>query len=254
MLSLLNEARRAAGLAPMALDAELSAVALAHTQEMSAARFFGHQSPTTGRVEDRLRRAGVSVMKLGENISQGDTAEIAHRALMDSPGHRANMLDPAFTHVGIGAVLRTTERPALLVTMVFARRPRIPAAAVTSAVASELVSSRRRARGLAPLKVDQSMQRAAEAGLQVVLKASGPAVPDPALDAAHAALVSEARRLGHPVPKVCGQLAQVVDLEQLDENPILSDPALGRIGLAAAARKDGATIFVLTLAESSACK
>jgi uncharacterized protein YkwD len=254
MLALLNEARRAARLAPMVLDAELSAVALAHTQEMSAARFFGHQSPTTGRVEDRLRRAGVSVMKLGENITQGDTAEVAHRALMESPSHRANMLDPAFTHVGIGAVLRATERPALLVTMVFARRPRIQAGAVTSAVATEQVSSRRRARGLAPLKPEPALQRAAEEGLRVVLKASGPVVPGPALDAAHAALVNEGKRLGQPVPKVCAQLAQVVDLEQLDENPILSDPQLGRIGLAAAARKDGATIFVLTLAESTACK
>jgi hypothetical protein len=80
----------------------LRAVAMGHTEDMIAGRFFGHVSPTTGPVEDRLQRAGVAGAPGGENLAQAETAEQAHRFLMDSPGHRANMLGAKFTHVGIG--------------------------------------------------------------------------------------------------------------------------------------------------------
>jgi uncharacterized protein YkwD len=256
MLALLNDARRAAGLPALLPDAELAKLALAHSREMAAAHFFGHQSPTTGRVEDRLRRAGVSVTKLGENISQGDTADAAHAALMGSPSHRANMLDPGFTHVGIGVVLRPTERPALLVTMVFARRPRTPAGPLTSAAVRDFVSARRRARGLGPLRFDPLLERAAEAGIEVVRKAGGPVVASAALDATHAALATETRRLGQARPAVCAQLAQVLELDELEADPLLTEAQPGRVGLAAATRKVGndETVFILTVVESTKCK
>ena len=256
LLALLNDSRRAAGAPALVSDAQLGAVALAHTQEMAAARFFGHASPTTGRVEDRLRRAGVSVIKLGENIAQGDSADAAHRALMASPSHRANILDPAFTHVGIAAVLRPAERPVLLATMVFARRPLVPAAPLTSAVASDFVSSRRRARGLGPLRFDPLLQRAAEAGMEVVIRGGTSVARTEALDAAQAALARESGRLHHRRPTVCAQLVQFLALEELETDPIVTDPRLGSIGLAAGARRVGKTdaSFVLTVVESATCR
>jgi uncharacterized protein YkwD len=256
MLALLNDSRRAAGVAALAPDAELGAVALAHTRDMAAARFFGHVSPTTGHVEDRLRRAGVSATKFGENISQGDTADGAHRALMESPSHRANMLDPAFTQVGIAVVLRPGERPALLATLLFARRPRSAAAPLTSAAASDFVSSRRRARGALPLAFDPTLQLAAEAGLDVILR-GGPAVAaTAALDAAQAALARESQRLHQARPRVCAQLVQIAELEQLDGEPIVTDPRPGRVGLAAGTTRAGNAdaSFVLTVVESATCR
>src|SRR4029077_16560380 len=71
MLALLNQARVQARLAPLAPDPELRAIALAHSQDMVAGHFFGHVSPTTGTVEDRLRRAAVVVSVAGENVAQG---------------------------------------------------------------------------------------------------------------------------------------------------------------------------------------
>jgi hypothetical protein len=165
------------------------------------------------------------------------------------------MLAPAFTHVGIAVVLRERERPALLATMVFARRPRSAAAPLTSAAASEFVSSRRRARGVGPLRFDPSLQRAAEAGLEVVLRGGASAVAAAALDAAQAALARESQRLRQPRPKVCAQLVQIAELEQLDGERIVTDPQPGRVGLAAGTARvgDADASFVLTVVESATC-
>ena len=223
---------------------------------MVAAHFFGHQSPTTGRVEDRVRRAGISVIKLGENVSQGDSVEAAYAALMASPSHRANMLEAAFTNVGIGLVLHPTEQPPLLATLVFARRPRARTQPVTSAAASEFISSRRRALGHAPLHVDPVLQQAAEAGIDVVRRSGANVVAAVALDAAQTALARESKRLHQSRPAVCTQLVRVLELEQLEEDRLVTDAALGRIGVAAAEAKTGAgnEIFVLSIAESATCK
>jgi uncharacterized protein YkwD len=258
LLALLNDSRRAAGLAALVPDAQLDAIALAHTQDMAAAHFFGHASPTTGQVRDRLSRAGVAVIKSGENIAQSDSADEAHHRLMDSPSHRANMLDPAFTRVGIAVVLRPVERPAQLATLVFARRPRALVAPPTSAVARDFVASRRRARGAGALAFDPVLQRAAEAGIEVVQHGSEPVVQATALAAAQAALSAELHRLHLPRPAICAQLVQVLELEELEAEPIVASPQSGRIGLAATARRigkiDAETIFVLTLIESKTCR
>lgn len=256
MLTLLNDGRRAAGAAALVSDAELTAIALAHTRDMVAGHFFGHQSPTTGRVEDRARRAGVAVIKLGENVSQGDSVEAAYAALMASPSHRANMLEPAFTHVGIGVVLHPSEHPALRATLVFARRPRARAQPVTSAAASELISSQRRARGSTPLRIDPVLQQAAEAGMDVVRRDGANVLAAAALEAAQTALAREAKRLHQSRPAVCTQLVRVLELEQLDGDSLVTDAHLGRIGIAAAEAKTAAAneIFVLSVVEAAACK
>lgn len=256
MLALLNEGRRAAGTAALAADAELAAIALAHTREMVAAHFFGHQSPTTGRVEDRARRAGISVIRLGENVSQGETVEAAYAALMASPSHRANMLEPSFTHVGIGVVLHPTEHPALRATLVFAQRPRPRTQPVTSAAANDFISSHRRAHGNPPLQVDPLLQQAAEAGLEVVRRSGANFVADAALDAAQATLAAESKRLHQPRPAVCTRLVHVLELEELKDDRLLTDAHLGRIGVATAEAKTGTTnqIFVLSVVEAATCK
>ena len=178
MLALLNDARRAAGLPSLVVDLELQAVATAHTEDMSAHRFFGHVSPTTGMVEDRLKRAGIIVSLCGENVAQADNADGAHQILMESPAHRANMLGVKFTHVGIGIAVRPGEAGDLLATLVFARRPRPPSAPLTPALATNFISSLRRAKGAAgAIAVDPVLQKAAEAGI-AFLTANDAATPD----------------------------------------------------------------------------
>jgi len=254
MLTLLNEVRRAAGLPALTRDPELRAVAIGHTEDMMAARFFGHVSPTTGTVESRLQRAGVIVSLCGENIAQADNADGAHRVLMDSPAHRANMLGAKFTHVGIGVGVRPGDANDLLATLVFARRPPPPATPVTPAVATSFVSSLRRAKSAAPIRVDPVLQKAAEAGI-AALKGDGPVVPDKALAAAHDALVQESKRLHVGHHAICIELVQVLELDELEQDHILLQQPPMTVGLATATRQIGQAvkIFVLVVADGAKC-
>lgn len=108
LLRLLNQDRKLAGLPPLALDARLTKIARAHSEEMAKKRSVFHHSPTTGTPEDRVRRAHIKNTMLAENLAQAGTEEEAERSLMDSPGHRRNILDPQLTKVGIGVATAKT--------------------------------------------------------------------------------------------------------------------------------------------------
>jgi uncharacterized protein YkwD len=255
MLALLNGVRRDAKLPPLMVDPELRAVASAHTEDMIARRFFGHVSPTTGMVENRLQRAGVVMSMCGENVAEADTADGAHRLLMDSPAHRANMLAAKFTHVGIGVGVRPGESTDLLATLVFVRRPPPPAAPVTPAVATTFISSLRRAKGARPIAVDPILQKAAEAGV-AVLAAPGAATADQAIAAAHEALVRESKRLRVGHHALCIEVAQVLELDELEQDPVLLQAQAITIGVATASKPIGQAlkIFVLVVAEGATCR
>ena len=118
LLALINHERALAGLAALQPDPELAAVGRRHGQEMFAAGFFGHISLTTGSPADRLAAAGLDYPLSGENIALAPSAEQAHAGLMNSPPHRANILNPGFARVGISG-LRSADH-GLMVTEVFA--------------------------------------------------------------------------------------------------------------------------------------
>lgn len=104
MLDLINEERRALGLPPLIMDRSLVAVARAHSVDMFVNGYFAHESPTTGDPFDRLAAAGISYGIAGENLAFAPDVERAHSGLMDSPGHRANILELRYERVGIAAV------------------------------------------------------------------------------------------------------------------------------------------------------
>lgn len=107
MLFLLNRDRRRAGLRPLELDPELETMARAHSRDMLRNDFFAHVSPRSGRLVERAESAGVRYARLGENIAVHGDVDAAEAALLRSPGHRVNILDPSFTHVGIGIAFGT---------------------------------------------------------------------------------------------------------------------------------------------------
>jgi uncharacterized protein YkwD len=102
MLELVNRERRAANLKPLEADPELTEVARQHSADMFARGYFSHQTPENLDPFDRMRRAGVRFQTAGENLALAPTVQIAHTGLMNSPGHRANILRPEFGRVGIG--------------------------------------------------------------------------------------------------------------------------------------------------------
>jgi uncharacterized protein YkwD len=123
ILELISAARADAGLDPVAFDPELAAVALRHSEDMSANGFVSHLSPTTGATDDRLLRAGILTHLAIENVGRGYDPDEIHRGFMDSPGHRAAVLLEGATHVGIGvALVREQGQTGYLVTELFIRR------------------------------------------------------------------------------------------------------------------------------------
>jgi uncharacterized YkwD family protein len=104
MLALLNSEREKADLPPLQVDMELVKLARLKCHDMIELNYFAHQSPTYGSPFDMMRNAGIKYRTAGENLAGAPTVERAHTALMNSPGHRANILNASFTHIGIGAV------------------------------------------------------------------------------------------------------------------------------------------------------
>ena len=104
MLQMLNAERSKAGLRPLKFDGQLRQVAAEHSNEMFKLGYFGHTSPVSGSPFDRMRAAGIGFAVAGENLAYAPNVDIAHEGLMNSPGHRANILRPEFGRVGIAVI------------------------------------------------------------------------------------------------------------------------------------------------------
>lgn len=102
MLDLVNQERTKRGLKPVKWDPELVPVARAHSQDMFARGYFSHYSPEGKDPFDRMKKAGIKYFSAGENLALGPTLKICHEGLMNSPGHRANILNPSYGRLGIG--------------------------------------------------------------------------------------------------------------------------------------------------------
>jgi uncharacterized YkwD family protein len=120
MLNLVNAERARAGLPALKADPELTKLARLKSQDMIQLNYFSHQSPTYGSPFDMMRRFGITYRTAGENIAGNQSVEAAHRALMNSPGHRANILNRDFTHIGIG--IQTGGRYGMMFTQMFVGR------------------------------------------------------------------------------------------------------------------------------------
>ena len=104
MINLVNQARADAGLSALTYDSTLRTPAIKHSQDMSTNNFFSHTSPTYGSFSTRLKASGVKYTSAGENLAMYGSVEAAHEGLMNSSGHRANILNANYTRVGIGIV------------------------------------------------------------------------------------------------------------------------------------------------------
>jgi len=104
IFELVNRARINEGLDPLAWSAPLAAVGDGHATEMYVQGFFSHTSEVTGSVADRMSDAGIPFLVVGENLALAATSRTVHEGLMDSPGHRANIVGGRFTRVGIGVI------------------------------------------------------------------------------------------------------------------------------------------------------
>ncbi|MEB9787583.1 CAP domain-containing protein, partial [Bacillus cereus] len=103
VVELTNAERAKQGLPALKIDTELSKVARIKSEDMQKNNYFDHNSPTYGSPFDMMKKFGISYTSAGENIAQGQrTPEEVVQAWMNSAGHRANILNNGFTHIGVG--------------------------------------------------------------------------------------------------------------------------------------------------------
>lgn len=120
MVNLVNEARRQHGVKPLIVHKKLTEVARLKSQDMIDNNYFSHHSPVYGSPFDMLKRFGISYRMAGENIAGNQSVDRAHTSLMNSSGHRRNILNPSYTHVGIG--IRNGGRYGKMFTQLFIRQ------------------------------------------------------------------------------------------------------------------------------------
>lgn len=104
LFALVNQERTSRGLGALEWDPRLVPVARAHSEEMFRLKYFSHQSPVAGSPFDRLAAAKIAYRRAGENLAYAHSVASAHRGLMESPGHRENILHPEYTRIGIGVI------------------------------------------------------------------------------------------------------------------------------------------------------
>lgn len=108
---------------PLTLSALLNQAALIHSQDMANRNFFEHAGSDGSKVGDRATRVGYQWRRAGENIAIGvQTAEAVVQGWLDSPHHCANMMNPAFTEMGIAFTVNRNSDAGIYWTQVFATR------------------------------------------------------------------------------------------------------------------------------------
>ena len=167
----IDRLRASRGLPALERDPTLDAAAEAHSQEMARTRTFAHVLPADGTPGDRLRARGYAFRSAGENIGLAGNAGEAHEAIVGSPAHLANLLDPRHRRLGLGEARGPTPDGAegVYLTEVLAAPivvSRDPAADVAGLVAAE-----RRKRGLKPLQRDRTLDGLASQQVSAAAKA-----------------------------------------------------------------------------------
>ena len=103
VVRLVNIERRKNGLSELKYNWQLCRVARYKSEDMRDKGYFSHTSPTYGSPFQMIKNFGISYRTAGENIAKGQTSpEAVVKAWMNSSGHRANILNPSFTEIGVG--------------------------------------------------------------------------------------------------------------------------------------------------------
>ena len=236
LLELLNSTRREAGLSPVRELPAIRDVALGHSRDMVEHDFVGHSSPRSGAAADRVRAASLPTALVLENIGRGYSAQEIHRGLLESPGHRANIINPDVTHVGIGVVAQSEgSRTALIVTEVFLRMAERVDLTGGAERLHAMINRARSARNAPALELVPALSRAAQDAAQRYFAEPSISQQD-AVDDASASL----RRFAIAYRRIGGVMAVVADLEEAGslEPTLDADVRFVGIGVAQGSRPD----------------
>ena len=104
MLHLINQERKSQGLKPLDIDKKLTKIARLKAEDMKVNDYFEHYSPTYGSPFDMMQARNINYLLAGENIASAPTVEKGFQELMNSPDHKANILEARYDQVGIGII------------------------------------------------------------------------------------------------------------------------------------------------------
>ena len=104
LANLINKERIKNGLKPLKINLKLSNIAEKKSRDMYENSYFSHISPTFGKTFNLLKTSGLKYTYAAENIARTQSVSRAHSGFMKSAGHKANILNPKFTEIGIGIV------------------------------------------------------------------------------------------------------------------------------------------------------
>lgn len=104
MVGLVNTERTKRGLAPLRVDPAIAVVAREHSRDMFLRRYFSHIDPDGHDGKDRFVQAGIQFQVVGENLAYAPDVNTAHTGLMNSEGHRENIVSTEYHRIGIGII------------------------------------------------------------------------------------------------------------------------------------------------------
>ncbi len=137
-----NKARVEHSVAKLTESSALDRSAQAKADDILARQYFAHTSPDGKTVSDLVAKQGYAYLKIGENLALGnftDDADVV-TAWMNSPGHRANILDPQFSEIGVGVARGLYQGRTIYVAVQHFGRPRSDCPGIDSSLKSQIDS------------------------------------------------------------------------------------------------------------------
>ncbi len=223
LLALVNRDRQAAGLAQLAWDDKIAAVARGHSEDMRRTKNVAHISPTTGSAADRVRAAKIKTAVVLENVARAYGVGEAHQGLMNSPGHRANITSRAATHLGIGVVFgeEVSGRREIFITQVFTRvPPKIDPAAALATVQQRLLQA------ASPKQLGTSVRLSA-----IAQQLSDALAAGKTREQAYPLVKKQVDSLGSIYARVGSVITAAADLDTLDGKSLIGDSVVDDIGI-----------------------
>jgi hypothetical protein len=240
---MVNRDRGVAGLHALLWDDKVADVSRGHSNDMRATKVVAHVSPKTGSAADRVRAAKIKTAVVLENVARAYGLGEAHQGLMNSPGHRANLMSKTATHVGIGVVFgdEVSGRREIFITQVFTRVP----PKVEPAKAAELV----RAKLAAAQPVTTAPKLVAIAQEWAAELAAGKT-----REQTYAVMRRKVDTLGGSYLRVASVITAASELDSLDGKSLLGDSRVDDVGVGIAQGPhpeigDGAIWIVVLLAQ-----
>ncbi len=226
--ALVNADRARHGVPTLIWDGKLAEVARDHSADMRDNGYFGHRSPTTGLHTQRLEAAHYRAIASSENLAHNTSIAEAQAGLMDSLGHRRNMLDPKVTHLGIGVVGEQGDDGdrRWWVTQIFSKPVEDLDLLAAATEVRRRVADLRVREGLSELRSDS--------GLDAVASQAADAALDGALDGVSSRALDGARARGLLKGKLRAWAALVPELDALDLPESAKAVGARRIGVGVA--------------------